>query len=123
VNEILPVIQELGYAVDGVSIALGIIPDVTIDISGLAKTIEDAKYQQILEEHKGHKLRISVVKTLQTASSMHQKIRFGQMQAGQRLHHPRAPAEDHPEVQEGPVMAVPRPYRGSSGQKPQRHAH
>lgn len=81
VNEILPVIQELGYTVDGVNIAIGIIPDITIDISGLAKTIEDTKYQQILEEHKGHTLRISVVKALQTMSSMHQKIRFGQMES------------------------------------------
>lgn len=47
----------------------------------MSKTIEDAKYRQILEEHKGHKLRISVIKTLQTTSSMHQKIRFMQMQS------------------------------------------
>jgi len=79
VNEILPAIRELGYSVEGINISIGLIPDITIEVGGLSKTIQDAKYQQILEEHKDRKLLISVIKTLQTTSSMQQKIGFMQM--------------------------------------------
>ncbi len=79
VNEILPVIRELGYTVEGINVAVGLIPDVTIDISGLAKTIEDGRYQEVLEEHKDSKLRVGVIKALQGMSLMHQKVQIGQM--------------------------------------------
>ncbi len=81
VNEIMPVIKELGYTVDGINIAVGLIPDVTLDISGLAKTVEDSRYREMLEEHKGHTLRIGVIKALQNLSVMQQKIQIGRMQS------------------------------------------
>jgi len=76
VNEILPAIRELGYSVDGVSITLGLIPDISIDVSGLSKTIDDEKYQQLCAQHGDRRLLVGVLKTLQAASAMQQKIGF-----------------------------------------------
>jgi hypothetical protein len=74
VDEILPLIRELGYTVDGIQVGVGLIPDIVIEISGLTKTLDEKAYRRILEEKKDKKLLCSVLKTLQTASGLHDKI-------------------------------------------------
>jgi hypothetical protein len=74
VDEILPLIRELGYSVDGIQVGVGLIPEIVIEISGLAKTLDEKAYHRILEEKKDKKLLCSVLKTLQTASGLHDKI-------------------------------------------------
>jgi hypothetical protein len=74
VDEILPLIRELGYSVDGIQVGVGLIPDIVIEISGLTKTLDEKAYRRILEEKKDKKLLCSVLKTLQTASGLHDKI-------------------------------------------------
>ena len=73
-DETLPLIRELGYSVDGVVIGLGLIPDVQIQISGLSKTMDDDAYHRILDQQRDRKLLCSVLRALQTASSMHDRL-------------------------------------------------
>jgi hypothetical protein len=81
VDEILPAIRELGYSVDGIQIGVGLIPDIVIEISGLTKTMDEPSYQRILEERKDKKLLCSVLRTLQTASGLHDKVHIAGMKS------------------------------------------
>jgi hypothetical protein len=79
VNDLVPCIQALGYSVDGIQVGIGLLPDVNIDVSGLAKVMDEATYDRVLEEQKDNKLFTLVLKTLQTTSSWQQKIQFMDM--------------------------------------------
>jgi hypothetical protein len=76
VDELRPFLQELGYSIEGIQIGIGLIPDVSIDIGGLSKTIPEETYQRILEEQKDRKLLVSILKALQTASALQHKVHF-----------------------------------------------
>jgi hypothetical protein len=75
-NELLPAIRELGYSVNSVQIGIGLLPDVSIDVSGLARTMDVATYERVLEEQKNNKVITLILKTLQTASAWQQKIQL-----------------------------------------------
>lgn len=70
VDEISPFILELGYTVDCIQVEVGLIPSVSIDISGMTKTMPEETYKRILEEQKDRNILINVVKTLQTVSAI-----------------------------------------------------
>ncbi len=75
-NSLVPMIAELGYSVDGIQIAIGPIPDVVLKISGLSRTMPEDRYRRVLEEHKDKPVLLAVVKALQAASGLHQRIHF-----------------------------------------------
>ncbi|HKE14426.1 MAG TPA: hypothetical protein VKB80_06165 [Kofleriaceae bacterium] len=75
-NELVPTIRALGYSVDGIQVGIGLLPDVGIDVSGLARTMDAAAYERVLEEQKDNKVVSLIVRTLQTTSSWQQKIHF-----------------------------------------------
>jgi hypothetical protein len=74
VNEISPVINELGYTVDSINVEVGLMPSISLDISGMTKTIPEETYNRILEEHKDRNILINVIKTLQNASVLQNKV-------------------------------------------------
>ena len=78
-NSLLPCIRELGYSVDSVQIGIGLLPDVGIDVSGLAKTMDEATYERVLEEQKENKVISLILRTLHTASSWQQKVHLMEM--------------------------------------------
>ena len=78
-NSLLPCIRELGYSVDSVQIGIGLLPDVGIDVSGLAKTMDQATYDRVLEEQKENKVISLILRTLHTASMWQQKIQLMEM--------------------------------------------
>lgn len=80
-NEILPVVHDLGYAVDGITVGVGLIPDIAIDISGLSKKMDEETYQRILKEKEDKKLLCAVLRTLQTSSGLHDKIHISGMKS------------------------------------------
>ena len=80
-NEIIPLIADLGYSVDGIRIGVGLIPDVGLAISGLTKTMPEATYNRILQEEKDKPILVNVIKALQTASAMQQRIHIMGMRA------------------------------------------
>ena len=73
---LLPAIRELGYTVDAVQIGIGLLPEIGIDVSGLARTMDAATYERVLEEQKENKVISLVLRTLQTTSTWQQKIHF-----------------------------------------------
>lgn len=82
-NNLLPAIRELGYSVDAVQIGIGLLPDVGIDVSGLAKTMDEATYERVLEEQQENKVISLILKTLHTASTWQQKIQLMEMVSDQ----------------------------------------
>jgi len=76
VNDIVPLIAELGYSLDGITLGLGLMPDIQLKISGLSRTMPEGTYRRVLEEHRDRAMLIAVVKALQTASETHQRIRI-----------------------------------------------
>ncbi len=80
-DEVIPIIAELGYTLQGVRIGIGLIPDIGLTISGLTKTMPEDRYNRVLEEHKDKPLLIGVVKSLQAASALQQKIHMIGMRA------------------------------------------
>ncbi len=73
---LLPAIRELGYTVEAVEIGIGLLPEIGIDVSGLARTMDAATYERVLEEQKENKVISLVLRTLQTTSTWQQKIHF-----------------------------------------------
>jgi hypothetical protein len=76
VDEISPCLSELGYTVEGIKVAVGLIPNVSIDIGGMTKTMPEETYRRIMEEHKDRVVLVSVIKTLQTISELQNKVHF-----------------------------------------------
>jgi hypothetical protein len=76
VDEISPLIRELGYTVESINVEAGLIPSISIDIGGMTKTMPEETYQRILEEQKDRGILVSVIKTLQSVSALQQKIHF-----------------------------------------------
>jgi hypothetical protein len=81
VNAILPFITELGYTTEGISVGIGLMPDISIEVSGLTKTMDETTYQRILEEQKEREVLVAILKALQTASALQSKIKFFGMRA------------------------------------------
>ncbi|MEN6311286.1 MAG: hypothetical protein ABFD80_07075 [Acidobacteriota bacterium] len=81
VNEILPLIGELGYSVESIQVGVGLIPDIIIEISGLTKKMDEEAYRRILAEKEGKKLLGNVLRTLQTTSGLHDKIHIAGMKS------------------------------------------
>jgi len=50
VNALLPLVSELGYSVDAVGFGIGLVPDVSIQVSGLTQTMDETIYRRILDE-------------------------------------------------------------------------
>ena len=73
-DELLPLIRDLGYSVDGIQIGVGLVPDAAIEIGGLTKTMDENAYHRILDEQKDKKVLCGVLRALQTASALHHKI-------------------------------------------------
>lgn len=80
-DDLVPLIGQLGYAVERVQIGIGVIPDVAVQISGLTRTMDESAYNRILEEQKEKKVLCAVLRALQTASIMQQKIQIVQMRS------------------------------------------
>ena len=81
INDVLPFIRELGYTVQGIGVGVGLIPDISIDVSGLTKVMDQETFGRTVEEQKEKKLLVGVLRALQAASLLQQKIKLGQMKA------------------------------------------
>lgn len=73
-NDLLPCIRELGYSVEAVEVGVGLLPEVGIEVSGLAKTMDVATYERVMEEQRDKKVLSLILRTLQTTSTWQKKI-------------------------------------------------
>jgi hypothetical protein len=74
VNGIVPALGELGYSVESIQLGVGLIPDISIEVSGLTKTMDEATFHRVLEEQAGNKVLSVVLRTLQSASALQHKL-------------------------------------------------
>jgi len=74
INGITSAIRELGYSLNGISIGVGLIPDIQFELSGLTKTMDESTFERIMEEQKESKIICATLKALQTASILQNKI-------------------------------------------------
>jgi hypothetical protein len=81
INGVVSAINELGYSINGISIGIGLIPDIEIEISGLTKTMDEATFERVMEEQNEKTIISAVVKTLQTASVLQNKIHILEMRS------------------------------------------
>jgi gas vesicle protein len=81
INDMLPLIRELGYTIEGIQVGIGLIPNISLDIGGLTQAMDEEAFKRTLEEHKEKRLLVGVVRTLQATSVLQQKIKLGQMQS------------------------------------------
>jgi hypothetical protein len=74
IDGIASAIRELGYSLNGISIGVGLIPDIQFELSGLTKTMDDGTFERIMEAQKEKKIVCASLKALQTASTLQNKI-------------------------------------------------
>jgi hypothetical protein len=74
IDGITSAIRELGYSLNGISIGVGLIPDIQFELSGLTKTMDDGTFERIMEEQKEKKIVCAALKALQTASTLQNRI-------------------------------------------------
>ncbi|WP_276134758.1 hypothetical protein [Polluticoccus soli] len=71
-----PIIDEIGFATTGITVSLGLPPDVTFHFQK-ATDIPTEKRDAILEQHKDKAMLSTIVKTLLLADSYQQKLKLG----------------------------------------------
>jgi hypothetical protein len=71
-----PIIDEIGFKTTGISISLGLPPDVTFHFQK-TKEIAEEQRNAILEQHKDKVMLGTIVKTLLMADSYQQKLKMG----------------------------------------------
>lgn len=73
---ISPIVEEMGFKTVGISISIGLPPDVTFHFNK-AKDISQEERDAVLAQHSGNKMLTLVAKTLFMADSYQQKLNMG----------------------------------------------
>lgn len=71
-----PIIDEMGFKTTGITVSLGLPPDVTFHFQK-AKDISEEEREAILAQHKDKAMLATIVKTLFLADSYQQKLKLG----------------------------------------------
>lgn len=71
-----PIIDEIGFKTTGISISLGLPPDVTLHFQK-TKEVSEEQREVILNQHKDKAMLGTIVKTLFIADSYQQKLKLG----------------------------------------------
>lgn len=73
-NDSIPKIKALGFSVRDFRIGQGVIPDIMIKIAGDINAINPGKIQEIIDQYPDDKILITILKSLQTASHMKDRL-------------------------------------------------
>jgi hypothetical protein len=73
---ISPIIEEIGFKTTGISVSLGLPPDVTFHFSKESDTTQEER-DAMLAQHANNKMLTVVAKTLFMADSYQQKLKMG----------------------------------------------
>lgn len=71
-----PIIDEIGFKTTGISVSIGLPPDVTLHFSK-TKDVSEEERNAILDQHKEKLMLGTIVKMLFTADSYQQKLKLG----------------------------------------------
>ena len=71
--EVFPELVTYGFSLVNFSLSVGLSPGMTIFISGKTEDFSEERLKELLEENAGKKTMLSVLKTLQTTTSLYEK--------------------------------------------------
>lgn len=73
-SEAIPAIKDLGFAVTNVRIRMGLTPEISAKLTGTVASIKKEKVQKLIESYPENKFLVTILKGLQTASEVQNKI-------------------------------------------------
>ncbi len=71
--EVFPELVNYGFTLVNFSLSVGLSPGMTIFMSGKTEDFQEERLKELLEENAGNKTMLSVLKTLQTTTSLYEK--------------------------------------------------
>lgn len=74
--EFTPIIEEIGFKAAKISVCMGIPPSATVTFKKF-KDIDEARKQEIIDEHKDKRVLNLILKTLLTADKFQSSIKMG----------------------------------------------
>jgi len=77
-NAALPVLREAGYVLEGVSIKLGLVPQVSANFSA-GTAVPEERVDALLAEHVGRRLTTLMVKSVYNATKLQSKLKISGM--------------------------------------------
>ena len=85
VNEVKPVIEQIGYRLERARLVLGLSPAVAIEVSGLATARSDEDFEGFLEAHKEHAVVTRVLQALQAIARVQRRVPIAGFRADRAL--------------------------------------
>ena len=79
-NAALPLLRDAGYVLDGVSVKLGLSPQIIANFAGGA-VLSEERVDAMLAEHSGRKLTTLLVKAVRHATTLQSKLTISGMRA------------------------------------------
>ena len=73
-NEALPIVRALGLDVKDLHVGMGLLPEVGAKLVGSIATVNVAKINEIAEKEKDKKLLVTILKTLQAAYNVKDRL-------------------------------------------------
>ena len=71
--EVFPDLVTYGFSLVNFSLSVGLSPGMTIFMSGKTEDFSEERLKELLEENAGNKTMLSVLKTVQTTTSLYEK--------------------------------------------------
>jgi len=79
-NAALPILRDAGYVLDGVTVKLGLAPQIVANFAGGA-VVPEERVDALLAEHSGRKLTTLLVKAVRHATALQSKLTISGMRA------------------------------------------
>jgi len=79
-NAALPILRDAGYVLDGVTVKLGLAPQIVANFAGGA-VVPEERVDALLAEHSGRKLTTLLVKAVRHATTLQSKLTISGMRA------------------------------------------
>ena len=80
-NAALPLLRDAGYVLDGVSVKLGLNPQIVANFAGGGTVLSEERVDELLAEHSGRKLTTLLVKAVRHATTLQSKLTISGMRA------------------------------------------
>jgi len=80
-NAALPLLRDAGYVLDGVSVKLGLSPQIVANFAGGGAVLSEERVEAMLAEHSGRKLTSLLVKAVRHATTLQSKLTISGMRA------------------------------------------
>jgi len=80
-NAALPLLRDAGYVLDGVSVKLGLSPQIVANFAGGGAVLSEERVEAMLAEHSGRKLTSLLVRAVRHATTLQSRLTISGMRA------------------------------------------